>query len=332
MPKSLEDLLQHKQVSPLSETQKSEIERISALDTTEYSEADVREEIITPVLRMLGYQKGAYSSVDREKHLKFLGTSRYVDYSLKLFEQNHWLVEAKKPTRNRRKFPNKDILQALQYAVHPEIDAALLVLCDGNLFSVFDREFNLSQPILTFNKSELAINFSSLQILLEPWQSWFFQKRRLLKKAKRLLDTEVNITRAEELSAAFDRLVSESRQTIWQNTRDYISSKDNADDWRYHLETCDIFQAVEVHFFDPYKTKIDHTALAANVLGQFDKSPYPVVNRIFPKTARDANMSFWGAALYFMLHAHQEGRNFEYFPSWLAVKGDYAENLEKALE
>jgi len=284
------------------------------------------------MLRVLGYQKGSYSSVDREKHLKFLNTSKFVDYSLKLFEQNHWLVEAKKPKLNRRKFPDSDILQALQYAVHPEIDAALIVLSDGNLFEVFDREFDLTKPILSFHRDDLLDNFRAVRLLLEPWQSWFFQKRRLLKKAKRILQSEVNITRAEELSRAFDRLVADSRQRIWQNTRENIDSRKDGASWVQHLKQCDVFEAIEVRFFDPHKTEAEYIALSENLIQEFDRSPFSIINRVFPRVARDANMNFWGSAFYFMLYAEREGRDFQYFPPWLAVDSDYADNLELALQ
>lgn len=331
-PKTIDELFQYKKLGTLSATADAEIRRISNISTEGFSEADVREEIINPILRVLGYQKGSYSSVDREKHLKFLSASKYVDYSLKLFEQSHWLVEAKKPKGSRRKFPDKDILQALQYAVHPEIDAALLVLSDGNLFEVFDREFNLSEPILSFKREDLPSRFQDLRLLLEPWQSWFFQKRRLLRRASRILDKEVNITRAEELSAAFDQLLSKSRQKIWQNTRENISSEKGRDTWVRHLESCDIFEAVEARYFDHFKTGSDYTALSKNVIKNFDKNPYQVVNRIFPRVARDANIEFWGSALSFMLHAEKDGRDFKYFPPWLAEEAGYAQNLEAALK
>ncbi len=49
----------------------------------------VREEIINPILRIMGHRKGDFSSVDREKHISFAGkTSKYIDYNLTLWESN----------------------------------------------------------------------------------------------------------------------------------------------------------------------------------------------------------------------------------------------------
>ena len=50
---------------------------------------------------------------------------------------NFWLIEAKKPKVTSLKFSIVDIRQAIGYSVHPEINAALVVLCDGRKYAVF---------------------------------------------------------------------------------------------------------------------------------------------------------------------------------------------------
>ena len=58
-------LLTHKNLSPLTPIEEDRLKKIQSLDVHGFSEADVREEIITPILEILGYRKGQYSSLDR---------------------------------------------------------------------------------------------------------------------------------------------------------------------------------------------------------------------------------------------------------------------------
>ncbi|MDD2594110.1 MAG: hypothetical protein PHT45_07205, partial [Bacteroidales bacterium] len=82
---TIEKLLTHKRLDPLNNEDLKELNTIQQLNVVGFSEADVREEIINPILKILGYRKGQYFSVDREKHLSFLGKkSKYIDYNLTL--------------------------------------------------------------------------------------------------------------------------------------------------------------------------------------------------------------------------------------------------------
>lgn len=97
-----ENLLLNKTLKPLNQNELEELLRIQNLDVLEFSEADVREEIINPIIKILGYSKGEFSSVDREKHVRFLGKkSRYLDYSCTVFKENFWIIEAKKPLKKK---------------------------------------------------------------------------------------------------------------------------------------------------------------------------------------------------------------------------------------
>ncbi len=103
---------------------------------------------IDPIIRALGYQKEAYFSLAREKHLKVLDKDLFIDYSMTLWSQNFRLFEAKKVQRKRMAFSHNDLNQALQYATHPEINAALVVLCDGRIIDVYDREVSVVDRVL----------------------------------------------------------------------------------------------------------------------------------------------------------------------------------------
>ena len=126
---SVNELLRtSKALKPISDAVRSELERIQTLDVSEYSEADVRAEVIDPVVRALGYQKQTLFSVEREKHLKIGDGNAFADYSLTLWEEDFWVIEAKKVKREAPKFIKDEIQQAFVYASHPDINAALMVL------------------------------------------------------------------------------------------------------------------------------------------------------------------------------------------------------------
>lgn len=166
---ALTELLLDKALTPLSGMDVQELVRLQKLDVTSFTEADVRAEIIDPMLRILGYRKGEDSSVDREKHISFADkTSKYIDYSMTLWEKNFWLIEAKRPIFGKDQFGYKELSQAVEYAVHPEINAALVVLCDGRKIEIFDREEDLVNPICRISIAEIACEFDKLRKLLSP--------------------------------------------------------------------------------------------------------------------------------------------------------------------
>ena len=158
-----EKLLLYKGLEPLEKEDLKELKFIQELSVTDFKEADVREEIINPILKILGYRKGQYFSVDREKHLSFLGkTSKYIDYNLTLWKENFWIIEAKRPLAGDS-FNYNELKQAVEYSIHPKINAAIVVLCDGIKLEVFDREENLEEAILSFKIVDLLDNFNKLR-------------------------------------------------------------------------------------------------------------------------------------------------------------------------
>ena len=78
-----------------------------------------------------------------------------------LCEENFWVIEAKRVKRKKLKFIDKEVLQALQYAAHPDINAALLVLCDGRLFEVYDRDESLATPVARVEVKNLLAEFDT---------------------------------------------------------------------------------------------------------------------------------------------------------------------------
>ena len=117
------------------------------LDFDQFNEADVREEVIAPLLRELGYRSGTEHDVIREQLLRYprqvLGRKdRSKDPELRgkadyILEANHrirWVIEAKAPGTS---LTDDHIEQAWTYANHAEVQARAIASAkrDANAFA-----------------------------------------------------------------------------------------------------------------------------------------------------------------------------------------------------
>lgn len=135
----------------------------------DFKEDSVREVIILPLLRELGYEQGM---IERSKTLKHpflkVGSKQkrltmIPDYLLKVGENYAWVLDAKSP---KEKIVNdENVEQVYSYATHPEIRTTYFALCNGIEFSVF-RTNGDGTPILYFSLEEIDIYFPTLKRLL----------------------------------------------------------------------------------------------------------------------------------------------------------------------
>ncbi|MBN8651886.1 MAG: type I restriction enzyme HsdR N-terminal domain-containing protein [Cytophagales bacterium] len=145
----------------------------SILDDPDFKEDSVREEIVYPILKALGYSASGENKIIRSKGLKhpfyYFGTKKYnvniiPDYTCEVHGKKLWILDAKRPSENIAF--DKNVFQAYSYAMHPEIRCELYCLCNGKEFSVFSvKEHN---ALLTFKIAELADNWKRLRTLLNP--------------------------------------------------------------------------------------------------------------------------------------------------------------------
>lgn len=151
------------------------------VDFSRLSEADVREEIIAPVVRQLGYQSGTINAVIREKQIElrypfmFLGRKKNgrdpvlrgrPDYICEARNLSRWAIEAKAPSEA---ISRDDIEQAHSYAVHPELAAPLFVLCNGREWQVFESfRGPAAEPILKVSHEQLLGQPHLLENILSP--------------------------------------------------------------------------------------------------------------------------------------------------------------------
>lgn len=140
-----------------------------------FNESCVREEIIAPILKLLGYSAfDKQNCIIREPHLEHpftrFGTKSskvkvIPDYLVTVDGSNAFIVEAKSP--NVDIDLGECVGQAYSYAIHREIQAKLFVLCNGKGINVFD--VNKSEPILHFKIADgTEADWGRLYELLSP--------------------------------------------------------------------------------------------------------------------------------------------------------------------
>jgi hypothetical protein len=116
----------------------------SLMEDPEFKEDSVREEIISPLLNMLGYAAGGNNRIIRSRSLKHpfltVGSSKrkvtYIpDYLLEVPSGTVLVLDAKAPAENITNGSNVE--QVYGYAIHPEIRSYMFALCNGKELVLF---------------------------------------------------------------------------------------------------------------------------------------------------------------------------------------------------
>ena len=328
---TISDLLQHKALPPLDHQAEAALERIQLHDVTEFKEADVREEIISPLLMALGYDKQTYFSIEREKDIQLLGRKNFLDYNLTLWNENFWLMEAKRPKAKGAQFGFAEIKQAIGYAVHPEINAALVVLCDGRKIAVFDREENQREPVLTVEIANLKEDFDKLRAILDPWQVWFFEKRRIVRLLDKVFNKEFNAGRVEEFKELVCRRLDSKKRIVIDNMRSVLPHSDDTDEADKILRASNPRDLIEGTFFLQCSKRSAMT-IAETLVRHCRRDAFEVLHRVFPDHARDMNDNYCMHALNYLIHLSDENVKVNWLPAWLGSKNDLGEAVRTFVE
>jgi len=145
----------------------------SILDDPEFKEDSVREEIVSPLLRKLGYSATGDSRIIRSKALTHpfvhIGTVQrkiniVPDYLLQVDGKSVLVLDAKGPRENILKGKNVD--QAFSYAIHHEVRAFLYGLCNGREIVIF--QVTRLDPILHIPIIELNERWGELYRIISP--------------------------------------------------------------------------------------------------------------------------------------------------------------------
>lgn len=317
-------LLNTKELPALSDSDLDELRQISKLDVSSYSEADVRAVVIDPVVRILGYRKEHYFSLNREKNLKFLDKDCYIDYEMTLWSESFWVIEAKKAKRKAPKFNRKELEQALCYASHPQVNAALMVLCDGRLFEIYDREESLAKPIERVEVRNLVEDFPKLQRLLSPWQSWFFQKRRIPRLVDKVMDHEITLGRLDEIRGELNRTLDQKRSIVIDNRRKLLSTVDQGEARQRYIGELGLSDLVNDLMFS-VRTQPDCNAVVNAVIARGGPSGFHSLFALFPDQPRDMNDAFVAMSLRVLIAYEDSSIRVDWLPDWLTDPGHPAD-------
>ena len=158
----------------------------SLLDDPRFKEESVREELISPLIRDLGYNNSGDTQVIRNHGLKHpfvsIGASRknitiIPDYLMQVNEKPAWVLEAKSPAEKIT--DTKHIEQAYSYAIHPEIRVNYFALCNGHDFILYNT--TRSKPLFHISLRVIDLYRDMLKELLSPKKVFTYPDEKLSK-------------------------------------------------------------------------------------------------------------------------------------------------------
>lgn len=176
------------------------------LDSLEFKEDAVREEIVFPILKKLGYSASSENKIIRSKSLKhpfcYFGTKKEMvniipDYTFEIKGENKWILDAKRPTENI--VSGKNVSQAYSYAIHQEIQSEVFCLCNGKEISIFSTKNY--EMLLHFQIKDLKENWNKLEKIIGPE----FIQKPFLKNFK--LDLGLFIMRTGTENCFFEPMI-----------------------------------------------------------------------------------------------------------------------------
>jgi len=147
-------------------------------DFSRMNETDVRENIVSPLLKEMRYRHSTANDIITEQTLRYpksyIGRKKKqdpeirgkADYILEVDRRIRWVIEVKAPGVV---IGPDDIDQAFSYAFHPEVRALYFVVTNGREFRVYQTlEGPNLPPVLLLEYKTLKENFHSLNNLLSP--------------------------------------------------------------------------------------------------------------------------------------------------------------------
>lgn len=143
----------------------------SLLDSSDFKEDAVREEIIVPILNLLGYSASGINKIIRSKNLEhpfvYIGTRKQnitiiPDYLIQFNNKNFFILDAKSPKEDIEK--GKNVEQAFSYAIHRDVRVKYYALCNGKYFILF--HVSKLEPIFLGKIVEINIWWPILEKLI----------------------------------------------------------------------------------------------------------------------------------------------------------------------
>ncbi len=215
----------------LSSLDKMFIRRWKAHDFSKWNESDVREDLIAPLLAHLGYAKGTLHDILREESVSLsqayhrVGRKRIViDYVPTVRLRSFWIIEAKPGAPREMDFG--DFLQAHLYAVHPEIGAHYIVLCNGWELRVYESQTARSwdDTLLVCNQANCDEVFPELLNTLGRQSLTKRLRQRVLATLEESLASEIDVSAAASLRTEVNSIIRAATPVIDKNARELKSA------------------------------------------------------------------------------------------------------------
>lgn len=143
------------------------------LDHPDFQEDSVREEIILPIIKGLGYSASQPYQIIRSRRLQHpfvsIGSARrnitlVPDYLLEVNGQPAWVLDAKAPQESVTK--SAHVEQAYSYAMHSEVRVRYFALCNGREFVLYSVD--KAKPLLHFLVRAIPLYWATLRQHLTP--------------------------------------------------------------------------------------------------------------------------------------------------------------------
>lgn len=305
----------------LTSEEKNELNRLSQIDFSNYSEADVREEFIVPLLVILGYRKNQDYSVSREDSFSLndvflsIGSKQIrLDYLFSVRKQFFWLIDAKKGSGNKE-IQNEDIYQAYFYSQHPEIDAIYFAVCNGWYFNLYERSGieSSTEPVLSIPSKDISDRFMELDQIIGATQILPTLKQNLLEKTKKILSAEVALERLNEYLESTQKVIREVRPTVLDNFRknSKIVEKNRKESYEEMIKSLNPFQILDSLF------------LSANTMGEIKRNSELIIeserfkvghsqhflffHNLFLEELRPINYLYHMNSVYFLIQLKKRG-------------------------
>lgn len=221
----------YKIMKHLSKQDKEILRQISQKDFTNYKEQDIREEVIAPIVKLLGYEKNSDYEVEREESYKAnelfikIGSRerQKLDYICNIRKNNFWIIEAK--NGETKEIFQEQLEQAYFYSIHPKVNCRYFAVTNGWLFNLYDRNKFLSDnisdvftPILSIKHTELESHFYTLYEYLGASNIIFNVKSEcLFKEIEKTLSAEVYLKRLVYFENTVKNIIKKSEREVYRN-------------------------------------------------------------------------------------------------------------------
>lgn len=197
----------------------NELDRLRGTDWTNKPEPTLCSQLIMPVLILLGYGEHTLHKVGEQQSYALRdptiskGSRRVkLDYQPRVYQEGLWVMEAK---GSNARVTDKTLGQVRDYAIHPEIRAALMVTVDAAGFRVFDPwDLHWDEPILAVALNEVADRIDDVRAVLGVDRVADVVRRRHFDHLRRSLSASLEFGVLADAQREFGDLVKQARDDI----------------------------------------------------------------------------------------------------------------------